>query len=434
MDVSERNKRTKSEILLSLLYKAVDGVAYFLLVTLTLSFLGQESYSSWLAISSAIVWVYQLDFGIGDSLRNNLTKAIANNDHELASVSISSSVAGLIFLSSVYVTFGGAFLIVYSHSHGGLSDGERLLSWMCLFSIVILNLKIVEKIYNAILLPSIVGLIASSIRFLSCLSIALFLLFKMKESLPLVSFSFMIVTIAVYCFSIIYLNRMNKFDFRYLRISSIRWSYLKGELGRSVYFFILQIFSPLIALVANICLYKILLSSDVLTFNISNRYLSIILVAFSTIIGTLWNYATDAKVMHDTKWIETWVQRMRHMCLGVFVLLMLMVLISPVFYKLWLGNKVYIGLFPTFLMALFVFLNIWNHGHTIFLQAFGEHRKIAMTSMLSMLLFLPLLPYSCKWFGLDGLLIILILMYFMVCVCSYLLVENLILKAIKYEL
>ena len=64
-----------------LILKPVSILISFVLVPITVSFLGDFSYGLWATILSIVSWIGFFDIGIGNGLRNHLTKAISSNDY-----------------------------------------------------------------------------------------------------------------------------------------------------------------------------------------------------------------------------------------------------------------------------------------------------------------------------------------------------------------
>lgn len=78
----ERNKMNeyKRNILLNYIFKILAMGISMLCVRANIQYLGSHLYGLWAAMSSVISWMGSGDFGIGNGLRNELTKAFAEND------------------------------------------------------------------------------------------------------------------------------------------------------------------------------------------------------------------------------------------------------------------------------------------------------------------------------------------------------------------
>ena len=82
-------------VLASLAVKGWSVVVQLLLVPLTLACLGVYENGVWLTISSVLLWIDNLDVGLGNGLRNKLAVCLAENNIEKARQMVSSTIAML---------------------------------------------------------------------------------------------------------------------------------------------------------------------------------------------------------------------------------------------------------------------------------------------------------------------------------------------------
>lgn len=80
---------------------------------------------------------------------------------------------------------------------------------------------------------------------------------------------------------------------------------LKGLFSIGVKFFILQIAGAVIFQTSNIIISKLFTPSAVTPYQISYRYFSLVLLAFSIICTPYWTATTDAYERHDFEWIKS---------------------------------------------------------------------------------------------------------------------------------
>ena len=90
-----RTKRLMNNIVASFLVKGWSSVVVLLMVPLTLCCLGEYQNGVWLTISSMLVWIDQMDIGLGNGLRNSLATLIAKGKVEDALKVVSSTLAML---------------------------------------------------------------------------------------------------------------------------------------------------------------------------------------------------------------------------------------------------------------------------------------------------------------------------------------------------
>ena len=88
--ISKGNSRTvlmKKNILGSFIIRGWNCIVQLLLVPVTLNCLTQYEYGIWLTINGILLWMDSFDVGLGNGLRNQLTKAIAAKDYTRGRIS-----------------------------------------------------------------------------------------------------------------------------------------------------------------------------------------------------------------------------------------------------------------------------------------------------------------------------------------------------------
>ena len=70
----KRSSRLQKNILASFVAKGWSAVIVLLSVPVTLNCLGEYNNGVWLTISSIMLWIDQLDIGLGNGMRNKLAR------------------------------------------------------------------------------------------------------------------------------------------------------------------------------------------------------------------------------------------------------------------------------------------------------------------------------------------------------------------------
>lgn len=87
----------KKNIIWSFLIKGWSGAVLFLLVPYTIDCLGEYKNGVWLTVSSVLVWIEQMDIGLGNGLRNKIATCLAKKDYNEASSAIASTYHAMMF-------------------------------------------------------------------------------------------------------------------------------------------------------------------------------------------------------------------------------------------------------------------------------------------------------------------------------------------------
>lgn len=92
---SQRSRLIAKNIIASTLIKGLSAIISLLLIPLTLDCLGTLRNGVWLTISSVLLWIDQMDIGLGNGLRNKLAIYSARQDLLEARKIVSSTMAML---------------------------------------------------------------------------------------------------------------------------------------------------------------------------------------------------------------------------------------------------------------------------------------------------------------------------------------------------
>ena len=92
---SRRSSLIQKNIMASFVIKGWSAVVVFLMVPITLNCLGEYKNGVWLTISSVMLWIDNLDIGLGNGLRNKLAAYMAHGEEQRARSLISSTFAML---------------------------------------------------------------------------------------------------------------------------------------------------------------------------------------------------------------------------------------------------------------------------------------------------------------------------------------------------
>ena len=85
-----RSVMLRRNILLSVVLKIIGLATSLLIVPVTLHYLQKEEYGIWMAISSVLYWFSFFDIGLGNGMRNYLTKSISTGHLEMGRAYLST--------------------------------------------------------------------------------------------------------------------------------------------------------------------------------------------------------------------------------------------------------------------------------------------------------------------------------------------------------
>lgn len=396
---SARTAAIYRNVVLSFLLKGFSAIITLLMVPLTLTCLGEYKNGVWLTISSLLVWIDQMDIGLGNGLRNKLAESIAHNDTMQARQSVSSTMAMLTCIT-LPLTLLLVMLVVSTDVYAFFNADQAIISDLraALLAAVVLVcitfvLKIVGNVYMGLQQPATSNLILVSGQALALL--ATWLLMKNGQATffnivianttaPLAAF----LVAFVITFFIVHPELRPS-----LRFVNMRAAMNLGNLG--IKFFWLQIAGIIQFMTANILISNFFTPQMVTPYQIAYRYMSLIIVVFTVICMPFWNATTDAYARGDMEWIRRANKKMSLMSLFIALLMVVMVLLSPWVYDIWIKEACHVPFGMTVMMALYIFLLVLSMRYSYFLNGIGALRLQLYMTVFTVI-FIPLAWIVCR--------------------------------------
>lgn len=401
-----RDKRSAligKNIAFSFLIKVWSAAVIFLLVPYTLKCLGEYRNGVWLTLSGLLLWIDQLDIGLGNGLRNKLATYIAEGDMEKARQAVSST-----FCMLVVVVVPVAVLLcllinvidLYSLLNinpeyvGDLSVVFTVATVLVCATFV---LKFIGNFYLGLQLPAVNNLLVVSGQTLA-LFVTMALYYCGISSLVGIAvantFPPLIVYVVAYIYSFYY-------KYRALRptAESVRKTMIRQLFSYGVQFFILQMAGCILFMTSNVLISR-MFSPDVVTpYQITYRYFSIVLMVFTVICTPYWSATTDAYKRKDMVWIVKSNRLLNKILLAIFVLEIIMVAVSPVFYGIWIGDDVDVPVSMTIMMGIYMFVTISSLRYSFILNGIGALRLQLYATVTAAVCFIPLSVAAVKATG-----------------------------------
>lgn len=391
-----RTSLLRKNILFSFLIKGWSGLVYFLIVPVTLNCLGEYNNGIWLTISAMLIWIDNMDIGLGNGLRNKLTEYIAHGDEEKSRVMVSNTFIMLIciiiptfFLLLAIIHWGDIYhwLSIDPSISGNV---KNVLAVALLFVCSTFILKFISNIYLGMQLPAVSNLLVA-ISYTLALWGTYILYWTSKGSLlniAIVNTSSPLITyLAMYPFTFGY-----KYPYLRPRISDFNWSTAKSLFNIGIKFFLLQMTSSLMFLASSIYMSRIFSPSMVTPYQITYRYFSIVLHIFTVICSPYWSATTDAYARGDIEWIKTSSKKLMKVVLMSYCILLVMVLFSDFVYSIWIGDQTSIPWSFTIGMAVYIAIIHYCLVYCYFLNGMGALNVQLICTVGGTVLFLILAP------------------------------------------
>lgn len=402
----ERTLRARRNIITSFILKGFSIVVSFVIVPISINYLNPTKYGIWLTISSIIGWFGFFDIGLGNGLRNKLTKAFANNDLIQAKKYISTTYAILIaIIAVIYILF----VIVNQFINWSLvlniqKDMEKELSVLMLIVFTFFCIRFVLKLVGIVLTSDQRPAINNSFDFFSNLIslIAIIVITKISQgSLIYISIAYTASPVFVLIIASLYFYK-NKYteikpSFKYIRIK-----YAKPLMSLGFKFLVLQLSVLIVFSTDNFLITQILGPIEVTPYNIAYKYFGFIPMVFSIILTPYWSAYTDAIIKNDIIWIRRSIKSIIIIWLVIVCVVIIMAFFSKQIYHLWIGDEVHIPILLSIFMAFYAILTTWSNIYVFFLNGCGKIKMQMYYSILSMIINIPLSIILADYFRLGS--------------------------------
>ena len=409
----KRTQIVKRNVFYSAGIKGVSILVSLLLVPLTINYVSSELYGIWLTLSSIISWLGFFDVGFGLGLRNRLTTSIALGESRKGKILVSTTYC---ILSLVFLVIGtiGYFvcglinwcdvLNISSQYHDVLITASRIVVVTFCVSIV---LRLIQNVFQAYQMTAAASSVETIAQILS-----LFLIYILTKTtcpnLNYLAFVFCGAPIVVYVvFSIILYN--GRFKEVAPSFSCVDFKYARDLFTLGGQFFLIQIICIILYQSVNFVISHYCGPDQVTVYNIAYKYLYCALMAFNIIMAPLWSAYNDAYAKKDFVWMKSVYGKLMRINILVVVGLIVMVIISPLVYKLWIGDSVFVPIVVSILVGLYIACQTVSTLHSSILNGMGIIKVQIIQATLQGIVFVGAILILGRQLDLIGILVIMLI-------------------------
>jgi len=390
----ERSVRAKRNMIYSLGLQGVTIVIGFVFVPLLLDYLDQERYGIWLTLAAILGWFEFFNIGLGNGLRNMFTEALAKGEHKLARIYVSTAYAliSLIFLTILFIfLFVNQFLnwdVILNTTLVSENELSRLALIVFSFFILRFIFKLIRIILLADQRPAASDIFPPLGNII--ILIVIIILMKTTEEGSLIVLGFLLsavpVFLLVFASFFLFRTRYKKYrpTFKYVNLS-----YTKNLMRLGGKFFLIQISAVVIFTTSNIIITQFLGPEDVTVYNIAFKYFQIPILVFAIVMTPIWSAVTDADAKEDIKWLKNTLRKLNILAAISVAGILIMLLISGIVYKLWIGDRVEIPFLLSTMMALFAMTNVVLSPYTNFINGLGKLKLTTIFVIIQTIIFIP---------------------------------------------
>lgn len=413
---SGRSKDIAKNISVSLSMRVASILASLLLVPLTINYVNPTQYGIWLALSSIIGWVTFFDLGLGNGFRNKFAEAKAKGNILLAQQLVSTTyitISTIVFLVFIFIFIINLFLDWSSILNVSISYRQEL-SKVFIIVILFTCVNMVANVFSSLLQadqkPGYTSVITAIGQYVSLLVIFLMGKFTEGSLLNMALFYSGIPCLIMLLASIIFF-KFTSYKQYIPSFSKYNKKLIREIMGLGSQFFAIYLCLIAIFQVVNLVITREIGPLGVTQYNIANRYFNIIYMLINILVTPFWSAFTDAYTKKDFVWMKSMVKKLQFCWYALIFVGLCMLVVSPIFYELWIGDSVYI---PISLSCAMLFLAINQSLGTIYMyliNGIGTVRIQLITYVIFAVISWPLFTFSAKLFGLNGIVLVPALVY-----------------------
>jgi len=393
-DTDKRTSLVRKNIWLSLVVKGCSVLVQLLMVPLTLGCLGNYKNGIWLTISSILIWIDNLDIGLGNGLRNKLAEYNAKGDIANARKVVSSTFFMLILLIlpiAILLNILVATVDVYSFFNVDkaiVGNFREVLSVSLIFVCSTFIFKFIGNFYMGMQLPAINNVIVTAGQTLSL--IGTFVVYLLGNgSLLLIAIINTLSPLIIYLLSYVITFNMRYKDFRPI-IRSVSITSMKELCNVGVKFFVLQIASLLLFMSSNVLISKFYSPAMVTPYQVAYRYFCVIMLLFTIICTPYWSATTDAYQKNDKVWMAKTDRSLNKVLQLMTLIAVLMIAFADKVFYVWVGAQVEISFGMVVLMATYIMILVVSIRFSFILNGVGALNLQLLMTVTATIVFIPL--------------------------------------------
>ncbi len=391
------NPRTaliRKNIAASLFIKGWSTIVLFALVPLTLKCLGAYENGVWLTISSMLVWIDNLDIGLGNGLRNKLAESLACGDRLKARRAVSSTFFMLIAVIAPACVLLNAliwgfdmysFLNVDSRVVGNLST---VLSVSVVLVCSTFIFKFIGNFYMGLQIPAVNNLLVTAgqtLMFVGTFAVYL----SGIHSLLLIALVNTLSPFAVYLVSYPITFRGRYKDLR-PSLSFVDRRTVGELFGMGMKFFVLQISGMVLFMSSNVIISNSFSPELVTPYQIAYRYFCVAQLLFNIMCLPYWTATTDAYKRGDMAWIRRASRTLDRLMLLIAIVVALLMAVSGPVFALWIGSDVEIPFVMTVIVGVYMLTMLVSMRYSWVLNGVGALNLQLCMTILAAVIYVPL--------------------------------------------
>ncbi len=403
--VSEnRTKNYIRQLKGSFIFKVLALFISFLSVPYMIKYLGIEQYGIWSTLLSIISWIVLFDVGIGNGLKNKISENLAKENNLEVQKYISNAYF-IIGIISLFLILLATIVIEYIpwdkvFNTNAISNSElkKLVSITVIFLFLNFWISLINQVLHGFQKSSFVVFSQFFSNLLSFLSIILLYNFS-DSSLVLISLFYgLSLVFTNFTMTLWFFSKNSEYKplLKFVSFSKVK---LISSLGMK--FFVLQVAAIVIFTTDKILITQLFGPEYVTSYDVVFKIFSIVTIFYGIITAPLWGSFSDAYSRQDKTWLINMLKKQIKFYLLIILTILLLGAISKYIIKIWIDIPLDIENNLVIALIIFTIISTWNMLFATFVNATNHFKVQIVTSLVAMILNIPLSIIFVKVFDLG---------------------------------
>lgn len=407
---SGRTRLVVKNIAASFVFKILSIFVSMAIIPLTITYLDSYRYGIWITVSTIVSLVHYFEFGLANGFRNKFAEAKAVEDTGLCKKYVSTTYAIMtilmaavffvFFVLNIFINWCDVLNLPTEYEH---EIKEMVIILTGVFCVQMIA-DVLTKLFAGDQRPAYSGLITVVGQILS-LGMILFLVQHTESSLIKLAVYFSSIPTVTLLIATVIFFRTKRYKMVCPSIKAVDFKLSKNILGMGVEFFLLQISILIILQLMNLVLARNCGADSVTLYNMAYKYFSILLLVMGLIATPLWSAFTDAYTKKDMTWMHSMLKKCDLLNLLAIMAGITAYFIAPLFYKIWLGNKLNIPNTLSLWVMIFAVMQTVGFVYMTLINGIGKLKIQTMIFFVFAVLAFPVMSYFTTVFGIVGIVI-----------------------------
>lgn len=321
----------------------------------------QEVLGVWFTILSVLTWILSFDLGIGNGLRNNLVKSLAEDNKKDVKRYISSSylIIGIIVLITIIVGYSISPIInwnmIFNVSNELISSNVMLQVVRCVFIGIMIQffLRLVSSILYALQMSAINNFLTLLTSTLQLLFVLVAPSLSLEKNLIMLSYAYIFFTNVPLLLATIVVFK-TKLKGQFPSIRNYRKEYAKSILSLGGVFFLCQVMYMIIMNTNEFFITQYINPQEVVEYQIYNKLFSLVGMLFTLALTPVWSAITKAISEKNFLWLQNLYVKLKKIALLAIGCEFLIIPMLQLIINIWLGkNSIQINYIYAVIFAIF---------------------------------------------------------------------------------